>query len=489
MAPQTTVVDYVYAAFRPFDELWVDSETRVWISLADKNLKEMVDATIATIKDQNVPKNLLIIFFQKFIGGCDINLIKDYMREIVDAAKAQKWNKVCFGTCYFPPQHEVVWGIIALYNREAHRCNEALGRPRVNIHRAMMSQVSETDKTLRTRPSMWAEYQLGLHLGLHPSYEGLRNIVNLINKVLDTAFKYQSRSNNSRPSVETRVVIPPTLAITPGYPRNTFMRQLLVDRGTMQADPSMRGQRRLHMSEQKLPGWRSWQIYKRNGPLRRFNEREGLLAAIDYLQKRADAVPTWSNEDEEDYVVVNHEDDDEGSWTSDENLEIRIINYEQEEDEEVSRQVREMDIEEAYDPEDPVVDDFEELPSVADSADKEDTTETEVERNCNERQELTMAEALAKIDLTERIYVVEQEKVKTYQAMIEKKEEKIDTLEAEVKAKKESIEYLEATVKYLKGKLESDVKAKDERIDYLESSIKYLKNVYKAKASNGGKRS
>ncbi len=488
MPPKTTVIDYVYAAFRPYDELWVDTETRFWISMADLNLREMVDATLAAIHDQNTPKNLLLTYFQKYIGGCDINIIKDYMREIVEAAKGQRWNKVCFGTCYFPPQHEVIWGIIAMFNREAHRCNEELGRPRVNIHRAMMSQVSENDKTLRTRPSMWVEFQLGLHLGLHPSYEGCRNMVNLINKVLDTAFKYQRCSNDSRQSVETRVVIPPTLAVTPGYPRNTFMKQLLVDRGTMQADANMRGQRRLHMSEQKLPGWRSWHVYRKNGPLRRFNEREGMLAALTYLLKRADALPTWQDDDD-DCVVLSHKDDDDdddsSSWTSDENLVITIGDYQQEEDEEVSRQVREMDIEEAYDPEDPVVDVIQADPVASDPANKEKNKE----RVCNERQEFTMEEALAKIELSERIYVVEQEKVKTYQAMVEKKEEKIDTLEAEVKAKKESIEFMEATIKYLKGRLESEVKAKNERIDYLESSIKYLKNVYKAKEAVGGNRS
>jgi hypothetical protein len=244
----------------------------------------------------------------------------------------------------------------------------------------------------------------------------------------------------------------------------------------------------LHMSEQKLPGWRSWHVYRKNGPLRRFNEREGMLAALTYLLKRADDLPTWQDDDD-DCVVLSHKDDDDdddsSSWTSDENLVITIGDYQQEEDEEVSRQVREMDIEEAYDPEDPVVDVIQADPVASDPANKEKNKE----RVCNERQEFTMEEALAKIELSERIYVVEQEKVKTYQAMVEKKEEKIDTLEAEVKAKKESIEFMEATIKYLKGRLESEVKAKNERIDYLESSIKYLKNVYKAKEAVGGNRS
>ena len=83
------VHDYVLASYKPYDGLWEDSENRKWISMANKSLREMVDVTLTAIRDTTVPKNILVIFFQKYVGGISLPVLRGYVREIVDEARGQ----------------------------------------------------------------------------------------------------------------------------------------------------------------------------------------------------------------------------------------------------------------------------------------------------------------------------------------------------------------------------------------------------------------
>ena len=52
------IVDIVYATFRPFDELWTDTDKRRWVTMTDKNLDEMTSIVKDAICDQSRPKNI-----------------------------------------------------------------------------------------------------------------------------------------------------------------------------------------------------------------------------------------------------------------------------------------------------------------------------------------------------------------------------------------------------------------------------------------------
>ena len=291
------VHDYVLASYKPYDGLWEDSETRKWISMANKSLREMVDVTLTAIRDTTVPKNILVIFFQKYVGGISLSVLRGYVREIVDEARGQNWNKILFSTCWFTPAHQQVWGVVGEFNRYVHRANEAMGMNRVNLHKCLMSQV-DGRYDLRTRCAMWLEFQLGLHLGQHLSYEGVASVVKSVIIVLNTAYVIPKKVMRSR---ETRKVVPPALAVTPGYNKNVFMRQLLADRGLIPQE--RRSGRRLIMSTQRMPGWKNWNVFQQHGPLRRYNQREGILEALTMLLRRSDPVPVWETSNDSSVVV------------------------------------------------------------------------------------------------------------------------------------------------------------------------------------------
>ncbi len=296
MARHFDIVDVIYASVRPFEELWQDSPTRIWVSMADKSLPEMVSVVIDAIRDQSTPKNILVMVFQKVIGATTIDVMRNHIDAIVTEVNSQRWNKCAISTCFFVPSHEPIWDRVGQFNRLAHKANEDMGVSRVNIHRALMSQVSDTDFTLRIRAAMFSEFQLGLSLGTHLSFEGMASLVRMVKTVMRTAFKFRNE-RNTKPR-ETRVVVPPSLAVTAGYNKNKFMRQLMADRGIIRPDRRRPGERRLMMSDQKLSGWQKWQVFRRHGPMHRYQEREGMLDAIIMQLKTADKIPVWGDEDE-----------------------------------------------------------------------------------------------------------------------------------------------------------------------------------------------
>lgn len=462
------IVDVVYAHFRPFDDIWEDTNKRMWISLSDKNLEEMVTIVKDAIDDQTTPKNIICMIFQKYVGGADNDLLRDYVNEIVEATKSQKWNKCSIATAYFVPSHMQVWDKVGEFNKIAHEANQSMGMPRLNLHRALMAMVlgDGSDKTLRVRYGMWIEPQLGVHLGTHPSHEGVVKIVDTVVKTFDNAFKF--RKNIPSRFFETRVMVPPCLSITPGYNKNSFMRHLLADRGVIKRDT---GVKRQLMSDQLPPGWQNWHVYRTHGNLSRYNEREGMLVAHKLLLKKADKPPVWNREQDDDaeFSEANQgstEDEmenlppptvdicqlgeayDPEEWIADKDLEIEFINNQDGETEMLTRRVVFLDTD----------DEMEQEGVVGETKEKQE--------DCNEDED---CEDCAK---KERKLTIATERIKAYKSELERKNLIIS---------KEK-----AAVKFYRHQSEN----KNERLEFLEkenerivAQYKYIKNVYKARGA------
>ena len=112
--PSRDVIEVVFSNFKVYDDLWTETRTRKWISLSDRSLRTMVELIIDAVRDNHAPKNIIIQCFQKFIGGCNIELMKNYMDKIVEEVNAQKYNKVIFTTCYFTVSNNVMEATIML---------------------------------------------------------------------------------------------------------------------------------------------------------------------------------------------------------------------------------------------------------------------------------------------------------------------------------------------------------------------------------------
>ena len=489
MAKYFQVVDLVLAPFRPMEGMWEDTESRKWVSMADKDLKTMVEYTIECIKDRTTPKNILVMFFQKFLGGTSQSKIQRYMDQIVDEAKGQRWTKVCFSTAWFTPTHEKIWADIGDYNMQAHLANESLKVSRVNLHKALMSPVTPGSYKLRNRFAMWLEAQLGLSLGLHLSYEGMVAVIRQVKRALDKAFSMGDRKESTR---EADSESPPSLSVTPGWCRNKFMRQTMARKGLI-PDERRRGERSLTYSSQRMRGSENWFLYKEHGSLNRFQQREGMCAAMIHLQKKVDMMPLWGENGEPELqgIVINDRmdmgsmkegeqgaeqgilDDEnapydpEEAWTANKDLEVTITN-ELAAGNEVHSDDAQLDIEEVE--EAPVFTD-EEMEVVepekekerAEGLEKSKDKETEKEKVCNEDENSSDVEWLLKrLRTVERKYRVEKEKSKEYKSTVqakelalvkeravaklykqqsEDKEKKIDELEQEVQRVAEAMKF------------------------------------------------
>ena len=311
------IQDIVFSSFKIKKEVLDEDRRGIrWVSLANYDLHTAVDVIKDAIIDQQQPKNIIIQVLQKYIGDFNIQHLIDHMYEIYQEATKQTKNKVAFGTALFIPADERFWGMYGLFNKECQILNEKMNIPRVNLHRSIMSQVSEEDWTLRVRPGCWEEYQLGLSIGSTLSYEGMINLLRYIQTVFDTVFSTNSLTLRGK---APRVKIPPSLARTPGYYDNDFMYQVLEEKRiviTRSRSTGNAGRNRLMCTDQRLPGWRYWKVYKDNGPLWNFNCREGFLDAHLQLYNKSDVRPVWSTnmeiaeEPEADRVVENASDED-----------------------------------------------------------------------------------------------------------------------------------------------------------------------------------
>ena len=278
--------DIVFSSFKIEEELWNEDRVRIqWISLQNYDLATMTKTIIAAVNDQYGAKNILVTSYQKFIGKVDVQIIVQHLKEIVRAKKGQTRNKVSLGTALFIPAQQDVWGAVAIFNKEVHKLCDELNISRANVHKAVMREVSMTDPTRMTRPSCWVEYQLGLSVGSSLSWEGCERIKQCILRIFDYGF---SNDVYRRPSHAVKTSIPPPLIQTPGYKEDEFMRQVLEIKGFTPRTRS-EGARMLRCSEDRWTGWRSWHIFRRNGPMWSFEAREGMLEAYNIRLRYSDS--------------------------------------------------------------------------------------------------------------------------------------------------------------------------------------------------------
>ena len=291
------VLDLMISSFKVLEELWDEEKLgKRWLSLANYDLATAVQVIKDAVIDQNVEKHIIVQVFQKFIGHVDVQVLIQHMRDIRDLVAKQSLNKLAFSTYWFPPAEERVWGAIGIFNREAHRINEDMQIPRVNLHRSVMSQKSKLDQSLRTRPGMWADHQLGIGLGKVLSYEGQEHVVRTVIKVFDTAFGAHSYKGRGR---TTQKVVPPPLDQTVGYYDDEFMYQLIEEnRGRPRSTGGERRTRRLQYSNLRMPGWRKWHVFREHGDLWNIGCREGIFESLKFLTNRSDEKPVWSTDAE-----------------------------------------------------------------------------------------------------------------------------------------------------------------------------------------------
>lgn len=302
------VVDIVFASFKLKEEILDEEREGIsWISLANYDLK----TTVATIKEavinQKTAKNILVAAFQKFLGNTDVQVLIKYLHEIYELVKDQDQNRLVFGTALFLPTQEEYWKLVALFNKECQILNERLNMPRVNLHRSVMRQMQ--DDTMEIKPQNWQEFQLGVATGRTLSHEGMEQLFRYIRKAFDTVFCDNALTLRSKPP---KVICPPSLASMPEYKNNTFFRQVLEVKGILPRRTQSSGysrRERLSCTDDRLPGWRHWRIFKDQGPLWTLSSREGALEAHNFMLNRSDEKPVWEEDMEE--VVDNKEQDRE----------------------------------------------------------------------------------------------------------------------------------------------------------------------------------
>ena len=304
------IVNVIFSSFKPLDGLLDEERTGIkWISQADRDLKTMVEEIIDSVRDQSCPKHIIVSSLQKFVGGSNINTIKAYVREIVEEVKAQRYNKLVFSTAWFIPNHERIWNVTSVFNKEVQMANESMGLARVNGHKAVMVPIGPFNKRRRIRGSQYLEWQMGLGLGNTLSYEGQKCIIRYFQTVLDCTF---SARGEKIPSEPAKLSAPPSLGVTTGYDDDLFMKQLLAAKMII---PSRPADEVIMPYSNKQVGNMDWKIYQIQGEMRRVVQRQGVLEGTIRIMKQGDALPVWADlavdtADDENAMVV---DQDEGN--------------------------------------------------------------------------------------------------------------------------------------------------------------------------------
>ncbi len=449
------VLDLMIASFKVHDDLWDEARIgRKWLSLANYDLLTTVQVIKEALLDQNVTKHIICQAFQKFAGEVDPQIIIGHMRDIKEIAVKQSTNRIAFSTCWFPPALEKNWGAIGIINREAHRLNEAMQIPRVNLHRAVMSQKSQFDLSMRTRPAMWAEYQLGIGLGRTLSHEGQQHVVRCISKVFDTVFATNAITRKSR---ETRIIIPPSLRETSGYYDNDFMVQQMEDKRIIQPRPVSTGggrQQRLRCSEHRLPGWRRWHVFETHGPLWNYNCRRGMMESILLLTQKSDIRPTWGKEveaEESPEFLINEE--------SDGIKDVEVVD-ESTEDESTEDSDDDSVFEETTTP----------VPGWRKKLKSDDgnSKEKEVEKEKEKEKEEEKENSYERDNKTTKLLKLARDKIKDSERMMTVADEKIKALKKELNKKDETIAKERAAVRYWKDLSNEKHNECEQLLDQLE---------------------
>ncbi len=427
------IVDIVFASFKLKEEILDEEREGIrWISLANYDLK----TTVAVIKDaiiqQKQAKNILISAFQKFLGNTDVKVLINYLHEIYELARDQSQNRVAFGTALFLPTQEEYWKLVALFNKECQILNQKLKMPRVNLHRSVMRQ--RVDDTMEIKPQNWQEYQLGVATGRTLSHEGMECLFKYIRKAFDTVFNDNALTLKSKPP---KVICPPSLASMPEYKNNTFFRQVLEVKGILPRRTQSTGQarrERLTCTDDRLPGWRHWRIFKDHGPLWTLSSREGALEAHNYMLNKSDERPVW----EEDM------------------------------DEEVDCEQQEREVEVVEEGEDSVFEDEER--SAPRKIDEKEEKEKEKKDSYESNDDYKKDESRA----TTKLLKLARDKVRESEHMLTVANEKIKAYKKETAAKEAQIVKERAAVKHWR----SIVDTKQSEIDKLTADYKKLEASY-----------
>ena len=452
------IVDVVFSSFKIKEEILNEEREGIrWISLANYDLKTTVAVVKDAVTDQHTPKNILMSAFQKFLGNTDVQVLIGYLHEIYELAKNQHQNRLVFGTGLFVPTQEEYWKLVALFNKECQLLNERLKIPRVNLHRSVMRQLE--DDTMEVKPQNWQEFQLGVATGRTLSHEGMEALFRYIRKAFDTVFGDNALTLKSKPP---KVVCPPSLANTPEYRNNEFFRQVLEYKGILPRRPRSTGQsrgQRLTCTDDRLPGWRHWRIFKDQGPLWSLSSREGALEAHVYMLNRSDERPTWN---------VCPEEVKEASFSDQEVLEVDNDSVFEEEPKAVPEGVINKENESRKEGE------------RKNSYENQDKAKID-NKNDNKATTKLLKMARDRVRDSEHMLTVADEKVKAYKKEAAVKDAQIAREKAAVRhwrntadAKQSEIEKLSAELK----KLEADYERVLDRCEEITQDYEYLSNLY-----------
>ena len=458
----------VFSSFSLLEGVLDQERTGItWISLADRDLNSMVKIITDAVKDVQVPKHIIVTSLQKFVGGVSIDKLKRAILDISKAAYDQDINKLVFSTAFFVPAHEKVWDAVALFNREVQLANEQLDMPRVNGHKAVMMPNSELDMTRRIRFTQWLERQLGTNVGSHLSYEGQVNHVRMLMTVFDRAF---TTYNNRPVSREARLQQPMSLAVTPGYCDDLFMKQCLA-RKLIITRPIPEGERILECSNQRPEGWQDWEVYKKHGSLWRYWERMGILEAYIKTMRKGDEIPTWLISDvrvEEVDAVAEKEDE------SEDQVEDGIMDQQEDDDddeivflEEVPAQARVI-VDEQHD------NSNEEPTRQVEVVEEESgATNNKRERDNNESEDL-----MERIEELTRKQEVIEEKMKAYQRQNENLEAKLAREKTTSKHWRSLVDIKQRECNEVLQKMENENKNTKDNLARVTREYEFLRNLY-----------
>ena len=466
----------VFSSFSLLDGVLYQERTGItWISLADRDLNAMVKVIIEAVKDDKVPKHIIVTSLQKFVGGASMDKLKRAILDISKAVYDQDVNKLVFSTAFFVPAHEKVWSAVAEFNKEVQQANEQLNMPRVNGHKAVMMPNSEADMTRRIRFTQWLERQLGTNVGSHLSYEGQVNHVRMLMTVFDRAF---SSYNNRPASREARLQQPMSLAVTPGYCDDLFMRQCLI-RKLIINKPMPEGERILECSNQRPEGWQDWDVYRKHGSLWRYWERMGILEAYIKTMRKGDDIPTWliGGESAREIETADEGRDGEGGEAEapgvvEDNVEVMDQQEDEDDDEivfleEIPAQARVVVGEQQVDH------DTEPTRQVEVVDEESGATNKKRDRDCNESEDL-----IERIEELKRKKDVIEEKMKAYQRQNENLEAKLAREKTTSKHWRSLVDIKQHECNELLKRMEDENKNIKDNLARVTKEYEFLRNLY-----------
>lgn len=218
----------VLSGFSLSRALWKDEEEKEkWITMQGKEM-DHVTTSILAMMDREVPTNFVILVYQSFVGVEDIVTLEEHMSQIQMKAMSSELHKVVIPTIFNRPIDERIWGSISALNQHIRILCLDMGRPMLNLHKAMLSSTNN-GKIQYIKPQMWHEYQNRTGIGATLSFEGLTMVKNYLKKYLDGGGFEQIDRPASK--VVAPDMIPPPLCYTNGYKGNDQMMDFIKEAG------------------------------------------------------------------------------------------------------------------------------------------------------------------------------------------------------------------------------------------------------------------